>query len=443
MSSARGRASRADRRAFLRDRRHVEGVRLSRADGDATVAGPDDVRPSDWLPGNVATIYGASGADLVAEVAVRDHVARLERAHPSDVRPSDDLASATIASRPLRRHALSVTRDGSSVRVASAAPAAIDLTPVEAYWRGAFARGAWPVEDLYYGMIERFVGDVVIADPAAHEAIRGRSCLYLANHQTGVESLIFSVIASGLSGVSTVTLAKAEHRGTWVGDLIRRSFSYPGIVDPNLITYFDREDRESLMRIIGELGQEMRTRGKSVMVHVEGTRALSCRPPVLKLSSAFLDMAIAVNAPIVPVRFLGGLPVDDLAVRTEFPVGPGRQDVWLGKPILPAELVGLPLKERKLAVVDAINALGVRNEDERPSAPDLAFGDRAEAWRVKTGTTAERAMLLATLDAMPRWRADDTRRLVEAARRGEVVGGDGPSGAWLEGFAAWLIGRDG
>jgi hypothetical protein len=50
-------------------------------------------------------------------------------------------------------------------------------------------------------------------------------------------------------------------------------------------------------------------------------------------------------------------------------------------------------------------------------------------------------MLLATLDAMPRYRADATRRLVEAARRGEVVRGEGPAGAWLEAFAGWLLGR--
>jgi 3-oxoacyl-(acyl-carrier-protein) synthase/3-hydroxymyristoyl/3-hydroxydecanoyl-(acyl carrier protein) dehydratase/1-acyl-sn-glycerol-3-phosphate acyltransferase len=436
-----GAAPREDRRAFLRDRAFRDGVGLARVEGDATIAATEDVRPSDWLPGNVATIYAASPADLVAEVSVRDHVARLDRVHPSDVRPSDDLASAVTASRPLRRHALSVQRNGDAVRVTSAAPPRLDLAPVEAYWRKAFATGAWPVEDLYYGMIERFVGDVVYVDPAAHEAMRGRSCLYLANHQTGVESLLFSVIASGLSGVSTVTLAKAEHRGTWVGDLIRRSFSYPGIVDPRLITYFDREDRESLVRIIGELAEEMRTTGKSVMVHVEGTRAFSCRAPVVKMSSAFIDMALAVDAPIVPVRFLGGLPVDPLAVRTEFPVGPGRQDIWLGKPLLPKDFAGVPLKERKMLVIDAINALGCTNDVEEPHAADLAFGARAERWREATGTTPERATLLATLEAMPAYRADDTRRLVEAAARGEVVRGAGPSAAWLEAFSGWLLGR--
>ena len=33
-----------------------------------------------------------------------------------------------------------------------------------------------------------------------------------------------------------------------MGALIRHSFTYPGITDPNLITFFDREDREDLGR---------------------------------------------------------------------------------------------------------------------------------------------------------------------------------------------------
>ena len=433
-----GRASRVERRAFLRDRRFVPGLRLSRAEGDVTVATPEDVRPSDWLPGNVADIYGiAPGGDLVAEVAVRDHVASRAFVHPSTVRPVED--GATVAMRPLRRHFVGVTRDGDAVRVSDTRPPALDLAPVEAHWRRWFGVGAWPVEDLYYGLIERFVGDVILADPGAFERVRGRSCLYLANHQVAVESLLFSVLVSALSGVSTVTLAKAEHRGSWVGELIRQSFTYPGITDPNLITFFDREDRESLMRIIGELAAEMAQRGKSAMVHVEGTRSLSCRLPVVKMSSAFIDMALSVGAPIIPVRFVGGLPVDALAQRIELPVGYGRQDIWIGRPVLPEELRALPLKERKQLVLDAINGLGPGPQQEAPAAPDPAFAARVEAWRARSGTSPERAALLATLEGMTTYRSGATRRLVEAARQGKAPAGDGPEERWLAGLARWLL----
>jgi 1-acyl-sn-glycerol-3-phosphate acyltransferase len=280
---------------------------------------------------------------------------------------------------------------------------------------------------------------VVIADPAAFAAVRGRSCLYLANHQVAVESLLFSVLASALSGTATVTLAKAEHRGSWVGELIRQSFTYPGITDPQLITFFDREDRESLVRIIGELAQEMAQRGKSAMVHVEGTRGLSCRAPVVKMSSAFIDMAFAVGAPIVPVRFVGALPVEELAQRMEFPIGYGRQDIWIGRPIDPEALRALPLKERKQVVIDAINGLGPSPADERPTAPDPDFARRVEAWTARCGGTPEHAVLMATLDALTHHRSDATRRFVAGAREGRVDVGGGPEGAWLAGFARWLF----
>jgi hypothetical protein len=247
------------------------------------------------------------------------------------------------------------------------------------------------------------------------------------------------VLVSALSGVSTVTLAKAEHRGSWVGELIRQSFTYPGITDPNLITFFDREDRESLMRIIGELAAEMAQRGKSAMVHVEGTRSLSCRQPVVKMSSAFIDMALAVGAPIVPVRFAGGLPAEALDQRIEFPVGYGHQDFWIGRPILPEDLRALPLKERKQVVIDAINGLGPNPQHEAPPPPDLSFAERVEAWRARTGTGAVQAVLLATLEALPAYRSDATRRLVEDARAGRVTPGGDPEGRWLEGFARWLL----
>ena len=115
--------------------------------------------------------------------------------------------------------------------------------------------GQW--RDLYYGLIERFVNQVKLQDAAAFEAVQGRSVLYLANHQVAIESLLFSIVASGLSRVPTVTLAKEEHRCTWLGKLIQHCFAYPGVRDPQVITYFDRSNPESLAHIIGDLAREM------------------------------------------------------------------------------------------------------------------------------------------------------------------------------------------
>ena len=126
------------------------------------------------------------------------------------------------------------------------------------------------------------------------------------------------------------------------------------MVDPKVITFFDRDDKESLLRIVGELGTEMKERGKSVMVHVEGTRSLSCRPPVEKMSGAFLDLAIAVGCPVVPVRFVGALPVAPLDKRIEFPIGMGQQDLWFGAPIEPDALKAVGAAWNDRAVADSL-----------------------------------------------------------------------------------------
>ncbi len=392
-----GQAPPADRRAFLDQRRYVPGVALSALAADSATADPGTIRATDWLPGNVARIYALATNDAVAEVAIKDHVARHAWEHPSRIDVAADLTSAVARTRPLRRHPVALERDGDAVIARDAGRPFLDTSPIRAFWDRWFGIGRWPVEDVYYGLIERFVNDVIVADPDAFDAVRGRSVLYLANHQVGVESLLFSVIASGLSGVPTVTLAKAEHRHTWLGKLIELSWTWPGARDPRVITFFDREDKPSLLRIVGEIAQEMKTSARSAMVHVEGTRSLECRTPVQKMSSAFLDMALAIGAPIVPVRLAGALPVEPMESRIEYPVGYGRQDVWIGRPILAEQLATLPFKDRKQFVIDAMNGLGPDHKDEQPFPGDSAFAARVESRVAKTGATADHAALYEVL----------------------------------------------
>ena len=47
----------------------------------------------------------------------------------------------------------------------------------------------------------------------------------------------------------------------------------------------------------------------SILVHVEGTRARVANAPVQRMSSIWVDLALASDAVMVPVRFTGGLPL--------------------------------------------------------------------------------------------------------------------------------------
>ncbi|WP_129356458.1 1-acyl-sn-glycerol-3-phosphate acyltransferase [Sorangium cellulosum] len=423
------------RRAFLRDRAAVD-LAVSRVDAASgeTRCGPADVRTLDWMPGTVAHLYAASG-DLVEAVAVKDHIARRAGAHPSAVS-----LAGVAASAPLTRWPVSVARDGSEVVVRDAGAPALDIEPVRRYWNAAMGLGRWPAEDLYFGLIERFIRRVHVVDPAAFRAVKGRSLLYLGNHQVAVESLLFGVIVSALTEVPTVTLAKAEHRTTWLGTMLAHCFAYPGARDPKVITYFDREDKASLAGIITELGVEMQGAGKGVMVHVEGTRSLECRTPVRKMSGSFIDMALAVGAPVVPVRFTGALPPEPLDGRLEFPLGMGVQDIWIGRPLLPEELARMTYKDRKDLVIGGINGLGPSNAVEEPFPGDPAFAASVSAWAAEAGVSHEDATIFRVLEAC----ADptpETAAILEAARTGRLAPPDARRAEWLRKLAARLLGR--
>lgn len=418
-----GSAAPLERRAFLRDHAYVPGLALSELGRESTTLRESDVSASDWLPGTVQGIYGTREP---AEIARREHVAAAQGLHPHDV----------FEALPLTRFALAVEHEGERITVRGDRAGTLDIASVREFWTQWFARGRWPVEDLYYGLIERFVRRVIVAPDFAR--LRGRSALYLANHQVGVESLVFSILASGLSAVPTVTLAKIEHQTTWLGRLIAHCFAYPGIRDPKLISFFDREDKTSLARIIAELAAEMRGPGRSVMVHVEGTRSLSCTTPVEKMSGAFLDMAMAVGAPVVPVRFVGGLPVAPLDQRIEFPLGMGKQDIYFGSPIEPSELAAMPYGERKKLVIARINALGPRHADERPLPGDPSFAAKVEAWQTARGVSHEHATLHEVLVECSE-PCEATRTLLAATRASELPEADAEQ-RWLAELARRLLG---
>ncbi|MBK6688717.1 MAG: polyketide synthase dehydratase domain-containing protein [Deltaproteobacteria bacterium] len=408
------------RRDFLLGRSNT-GVALSREDGPVTVLSAAEVKGTDWLPGTVARIYGTTDP---TEIAVKEHWARHTGLHPRHLPQA----------LPLTRFPLRVT-PGAEVKVQHDTPPTLDLSSVRSFWREWFGRGPWPIEDLYYGLIERFVEKVVIADPLAFEAIKGKSVLYLANHQVAIESLLFSVLASAVQGRVTVTLAKIEHQTTWVGELIRRSFSYPQIRDPGVIEFFDRSDQGSLPEVIA--GLRSRLAERSLMVHVEGTRSLQCKDPVRKMSGAFIDLALATQTPIVPVRFVGALPVEPLSERLERPVGAGRQSIWLGAPLYPQDLAGVPYGERKARVINAINALGPRNQDEVPNPPNPKLAERITQVGAQLGVDPDRAALASVfLDDPP---STPESSAIRAALLGQEIPA-GPSAEWAQALVAWLRG---
>ncbi len=296
----------------------------------------------------------------------------------------------------------------------------------------------WAGEDVLFALLDRFVSHVHL--PARASPFHaGRGALFVANHQVAVETVLAAVVVGAMTGSVATLPAKAEHRNTWVGELMRHLTSRPGLHDPALMRFIDREDPESVLLLRRDLLGELRG-GRSALVHVEGTRATTCRHRVSAMSAVFLDLAIEAEVDVVPTRFTGGLPVG-AGARLEFPVGYGRQHYWFGEPIAAKELRALPLVERKHRVRSAINALGTPPEAETPAPPAPEFAARVGARRAATDLGEPEAVLFTALAELHDPSAEGRALLAEATDTN--ARGDGDLGAWRSRFAAWLGGHRG
>jgi 1-acyl-sn-glycerol-3-phosphate acyltransferase len=311
------------------------------------------------------------------------------------------------------------------------ASAGLDRAATRRFWREASGMaGPWAGEDVLFALLDRFVGGVHMEAPLARRARPG--AVYLANHQVTVETVLAALVIGGMTEAVPVLVAKAEHRDSWVGALTRLFAGRPGFRDPGLMELVDREDPSAVLALRRGLAGQLRA-GRSVLVHVEGTRATRAGQAVGVMSSVFLDLALEVDAEIVPVRFTGGLPLDG-EQRREFPVGYAAQDYWFGRPIAAAAIRALRFDVRTERVLAAINALGGPIELEVPSPAVPAFEARVTALRA-AGVPEPQAVVRCALEAL----ADPSPegRAMAAAR----VSPEDPAAAWLGSLARWLRGE--
>ena len=142
--------------------------------------------------------------------------------------------------------------------------------------------------------------------------------------------------------------------------------------------------------------------------------------PVERLSGMLLDLAIRHDLLVVPVRFVGGLPREEIGVRLEFPFGYGTQDIHIGAPLYAGELAKLPYGERSTVVVSALNALGpeIRQETPNPADPEFArrVQGRMESARMPVVPAAIVEALLEQDDL-----CDDTREVLAHLRDGTIA----------------------
>ena len=411
------------RQAFLQAHTYVPELSLSQFDGTTTTVAVADVKASDWLAGTVAAIYGVDAGGRLAAldqlaqvVAIKEHVARKVHLHPAEltvlaIAPSDpenapppDTSSFTVSARaqPLNPYRVLAQRDGNAWQVSDAqdfVQGGLDVRCVQDFWRPRINSGATLVEDLTLALMRRFLRSVVIEDPAAFTALHGRGVLYLANHQLDLESALFVSLLAGVQGTVTTAIARQELGESWIGPFFDICFQHPTIADPKMLLLIDRASPEAVFEALDRALERTRDQQNSLLVHVEGQHALQARQPVEVVSTALIDLAVAKGVPIVPVRFAGGLPVEPVAEPLAFPAGYGQQDIWIGAPLLPAQLAAQSSAARKSTVLAALNGFGDRWQTETPNPGDEDFAAAVASWRQTHAVTAIQAALFRTLEA--------------------------------------------
>jgi hypothetical protein len=147
-------------------------------------------------------------------------------------------------------------------------------------------------------------------------------------------------------------------------------------------------------------------------------------------------MALATRVPIVPVRFVGGLPTEPLDDRIEFPVGMGQQDIYFGSPIPPERLEAAPYKARKAMVIEAINALGPDHANETPLDGDPTYAAAVLDHARTHGVSEEHAVLHRVLTGLSD-PGEATQRLLAGA-----IEGDSNKDRWLAELKRRLYGEE-
>ncbi|NQX57961.1 beta-ketoacyl synthase N-terminal-like domain-containing protein [Paenibacillus qinlingensis] len=457
-----GRLNPADRKQFLLGQGFVEEAQLSEekkrngdGEGILLVLTVDMFKQQNWLPGTLEKVYRLpdtlTDQGKVKLLLIKELAARSFHYHPAEItveEVNDSEAVAYPSATPFRRMTIRVEKHEKGFAVSQLESEMPEFTvdAVKSYWQETLGQGQWLIGDLFQGLGQQFVGDYQLDDPEAFQAMLklDRPALYLANHQTAIESLLFIYMTAALTKRPMSAIAKAEHSETWIGRLLSKVGEYPGLPAFIRMFYFDRSNQSSMLELMKDLKGQILGEGLSMLVHLEGTRALQAGQPVSKISSVFLDLALELDLPIVPVRFAQGLPLIPLEHRTEFPYRYGKQTFHLGRPILPEQLKSLSYADRTKFLLDKLNAVGGAVQDEQEPAGDCEFASEVRI-RLDTGRIEEPYAVLQQVLLNHSSPSQETVWLLgeesgDVKRQVENV--STVAGAWLQDFRNWLYRKE-
>lgn len=467
-----------DKKRFLNQEAPLSQLFFARSSySDEVTISLADVKSFDWLAGTVARIYlnrqeldeyralpsEEKLAWLTVRVGAKELIGLELGVHPSFISLQEKGQGqlwVSSARRPINITPLKFEFNGTAFRIKKDGPEFLNVDNIYNYWNQYLHQENSPVAKMSHAIGKKFLREMVFEDPRGLQSLEGRPCLYLANHQTFIESFLFGAVISGLAKTPLIVLGKKEHENAWPGklsSLLEESMKGEPLTKLQMV---DREDVRGMLENFQKFQEDFLKDPKSLLVHVEGRRAFNANQPVEKLSSLLIDLSLKTGIPIVPVRIRGGLPLKDEGRKYDFPVGFGSQSFWVGKVIKPESLNGLPLSQRAEIIKEAINDLGGAGT-EFPNPPDSDFEDKVQAWREFSGCEEAAAIIFQALvrDLGPsQLNVDQDIQEVPDLLQGLLLAGllgqkmkkvialvlpDSPEGQWVKKLAQWVYGTGG
>jgi hypothetical protein len=397
---------------FLTGQGYVEGMTIGKGTGGESVLDTNDVKAFDWVPGTLSMVYGVSENtdQLIERIALSEHVARHIKLHPSRI--AIDKSTGRCINLPLNRLTVETTRENDRIIVRSSGPASLEVSDASDYWNNEVGIKINILFDLIKSLTIKFVRRIILEDPDQFTRIQGIPVLYIANHQTGIESLLFAFLIGYLSRTAFRGIINKQQESGMLGILNQISSRFVNVKLPVKMLVFDQQDRKSLYDILDDYSEEIRHENASFYVTAEGRRALTAGHEVSQLSSVFIDFAIKENIPVVPVRFTGGLPGEANNKLFDFPFEFGQQDYYIGQAVFPSQLKDLAYGDRPRYILERINNLGPESDRESPISPDPGFNDRVAKSMEEKGLSVFSAMIIEALRQLEE-PCDETRELLE------------------------------
>ncbi|MEI6715294.1 MAG: beta-ketoacyl synthase N-terminal-like domain-containing protein [Verrucomicrobiota bacterium] len=312
----------------------------------------------------------------------------------------------------------------------------------QSYWHLDRHRGV--LSDLDIALTNRYIRTFRIAAPIEFRQWRSTPMIICSNHQTALESGLFTILYETLSGLPVTTIARVEHGDSWVSKISSFRESFPSQtkgIKPHV--FFDRNNPQTMVQLLADFRAAQNVHPHSLHIHIEGEQALSCRHRVERMSSVFIDIAIENGMAILPVRFSGGLPVTPLNIITNFPYRYGQQDIVLGAPLSAGYLKSVPRNVAVQSILSSINSAYPGETAEQPLIANDESGERIAKLQTNYGIPEPQAAIIAALqdleDPCPA-----TRELLAngGTQPLKLVGVNEGERAWIEAFSIWLWSRD-